>query len=512
MVLFTSLLVAGTGAGTATLAGVTTALEVVRNRGVLELVGLQNEQHSFQLPCDRIRCRVWTTKWHPCHVGFHGDVLLVSGRRAAGEEALILSGAKVSETETFVNLVIKAAEPLRLRFDSSEEASAFAEKVRSAAMLKQDMSELADIVSERKRMLLASMSAPLLRPQESRSSIGSTRHSCGSTRSSCGGERPMVRDVGVGCSLPPASSKRSMQSNMSAGSLGLRSRLPLEDTREVHDDDFDGRQQRDSVHGLRRELSVPLGVPVFALSPNPSGKDLTFQEVTRDSLGQTSFSARPSDAHAPREVPRQVGLRTSEDTDASLLESTSQEESDILSPASSQETSQDDNRVQVPRTRLAVPNGVPMFQLSPDPSGASLTLKADRASQSQPLCSASRKPNQGARSSQHLEVPDMQSGPRALKRWNSETDVSSPQTSPRDPNSFASKVLTGLGLAPAKADLQADTRVDVLKSRFEEACGRKAADAEGQPATGRSMSQPISTWRRCHELNQVEASPNRLSY
>eukprot|EP00440_Ansanella_granifera_P073744 gb/GFBE01080020.1/.p1 GENE.gb/GFBE01080020.1/~~gb/GFBE01080020.1/.p1 ORF type:complete len:399 (+),score=67.82 gb/GFBE01080020.1/:1-1197(+) len=398
MVLFTAVVVAGTSTATAALAGVTTALEVVRNQGVLDLLGFSAGPGPFKVPDGGYtRCLVWTgSRWNRCDVAMRGDVLIVSGRLTVGEEALMLSGSRISETDAFVTIVVKAGEPLRVRFSSGEEASAWASQVRIAAALKQDMSELADMVVERKKQMLASQSAPLLigkHTQEFRMASLTSLHETPRT----------TRDIGVGRTPGSHGSTPRSRNNMS----GSRSQ-PF--VRQVEMED-DVRQTAASPQLLRRELAVPLGVPMYTLSPNPSGADIT--------------------------------LRAS-------------------------------------RSNLAVP------------PCSSMGVQADEA-QIQQVVARKKSPREKSE-----ESPPAKAN-RSMRRAKTfcTSGIGSPVTSPRDEDSFASKVLTGLGLSPAKASLKAETRVDVLKTRFQE--GMTPGRSASQPNLG--VTPPEAT-----------ATPPRLSF
>ncbi|CAE8590194.1 unnamed protein product, partial [Polarella glacialis] len=412
---------AGTSSGAAALAGVTTALDLVRTKGVLEFVGLAKGNAPLQVPfCGYIRCRVWTgSKWSHSDVALRGDILIISGRKLVGEEALILSGALVSVTEAFVTILCKAGGPLRLRFEQDEEADKFGTQVQSAAFLTQDMSQLADLAFERRRQIVERRSMPTLRTVQSEelipgfewqhdaamgsswsdggagenwqdAAVGSNWHevAVGSSwhdaavhaagnngwqdvgvgmtpRGSASGMSPRMgmiehRSVGVGWSPRPGSGTCTPRGLPPAsGRLALsRPPTPSDDTRQLVE----------STQVLRRKLAVPANVPLFNMSPAPSTADLAAD-------------------------PGQGGGRC--------------------------------------REQLAVPANVPLFDMSPDPSTVDL-----------------------AAVHRQVHVPAEDENEDLMANLRGLGEFCDSQESPRDPLSFASKVFHGLGLSPAKEKLK----------------------------------------------------------
>lgn len=187
------------------------------------------------------------------------------------------------------------------------------------------------------------------------------------------------------------------------------------------------------AQALRTRLAVPKGVPMYTLSPCASGELERLDEIPR--LPKPSFKA-PALAPppvapvappvAPLGIPREVS------------------ESSMSQP-------------DMPKLKIHRANSCPSpskhQQLSGDSSTASdLTRHGSTGSVD---AAATERP----RLRRHSETPEVLS------------------TSPRDPESFASKVFMGLGLDSAKASLVAQKRVDVLKTKFEAAKGKSSCSS-----------------------------------
>ncbi|CAJ1410584.1 unnamed protein product [Effrenium voratum] len=123
------------------------------------------------------------------------------------------------------------------------------------------------------------------------------------------------------------------------------------------------------------------------------------------------------------------------------------------------------------RARLAVPKGVPMFNLTPQASGIVTPVTRDDFSrETSGGSTGDEQPGQKGRSKPPKREKDkVEEAARKLRSWTE--DANAAPSPARDPNSFASQVLMGLGLQAAKSTLVAEKRVDVLKTRFEKSKG-----------------------------------------
>lgn len=289
MVVLTCIALASTSTASAALAAV--VLEASRNTNVLELIGLRQAQTVIE-GCDRLECFIWTgSRWTPCTVALHGDVLRVAGRHAVGEEAFILACSQTSEIDVFVTILLKANKSLKLRFDRADMAANFGEQVRIASGLARDMSELADQVVERRHQIIASRSASTLRSQDSRHSLG--RRSTGSLPR----RSPSTRDVGVGGT--PRTPNQAFAPTTPSPSKESPSRkvppLPLQHLTNCHENS-EGRL------ATRRELHLPPHVPMFAMSPSPPGCDHHLEDDgSPESPQKASRKSRSSHAHSSSE-------------------------------------------------------------------------------------------------------------------------------------------------------------------------------------------------------------------
>eukprot|EP00930_Biecheleria_cincta_P094273 TRINITY_DN8521_c0_g1_i1.p1 TRINITY_DN8521_c0_g1~~TRINITY_DN8521_c0_g1_i1.p1 ORF type:complete len:367 (+),score=66.70 TRINITY_DN8521_c0_g1_i1:31-1101(+) len=347
MVVSICMVLASAGTATATVAGGAAAVAAVRNnKNLLELIGLRSGQPVVEEGA-QLQCMIWDgSRWIPCTVALFGDVLLVAGRRAVCDEAFILASAQIAEIDAFVTILLNTKQTLKLRFGQAEEATNFGEQLRAAAALAQEMSQLADRVVRRRQRLFTSRSASTLRSQNSRCSY---YHLSSLSQS----RRSRTRETGVGCT-PRMSTQASTE-----------------------------------------------------CSPTPS-KESSRRTVPSLNLKNLAVAAAAAAAVAANDEDR-------------------------------------------PPTRreLQLPANVPMFEMSPSPSGCDLHPRDDRSLHQlhQDVSTVSRKP-----SNSHL-LSSFETDPIA-------------ETSPRDESSFASQVFLGLGLSAAKAGLDADTRVTALMTRF----------------------------------------------
>ncbi|CAE7227803.1 unnamed protein product, partial [Symbiodinium pilosum] len=303
-------------------------------------------------------CLAWNgLSWLECVVGISGDLLLLSGRKAMGEEAFLLGDAIIYDTDVNVAIVFKAGEPLRLRFQDESGGKDFADGVRKATMFREGMFQLAELAVDMKRKLNSR--------SQSRTSV--------------------------------AFSRSNSLARMAANAVCVDS-----EKSKAWDEEMPQRCAPSSLR-VRNQLAVPTSVPMYALTPTHSSGDLL--------------------AGKDGNLSRQVSSSTRDETP--------------------------------PKAKPVVPR---------------LQLNQVMRAQSCPITP---------------KKEDLKEPPQRLARRNSSPQAAEQHFSPRDPESFASKVLIGLGLTPAKASVQATTRVQAIMSRFEskkkEQGGSDSASSSSSP-------------------------------
>lgn len=201
------------------------------------------------------------------------------------------------------------------------------------------------------------------------------------------------------------------------------------------------KEAQAQAQALRTRLAVPKGVPMYTLSPCASG-DLHVDEIPRLPVPSFKAPALAPPPVAPLTIPR-------ESSESSLQ-------------------AEMPKNPQIPTLKINRANSCP------SPSKLQLSGDSSTASLSSDFAELARRGSTGS-------LGDGDDGGRfGAERTSLRRHSETPQmliTSPRDPESFASKVFMGLGLDSAKASLVAQKRVDVLKTKFEAAKGNSSCSS-----------------------------------
>lgn len=353
---------AGYTAATA-LAGAATVLEMTKaGRSAMEILGLRKAERATMLSAAErtFNCHLWMGfTWRPCVLGMAGDLLVLNGRFV--EEARLMESAHVSVQDFYASVALLVGDPLQLCFHNAAEAQSFAMEVTKRACLKKDMMKLAD----------------------------------------------QAKDLRESLSSATLSSDRSKQN------LSNRSSRRPSKTAERE------KAQAQQAQALRTRLAVPKGVPMYTLSPSPSGDLQVVDEIPRLPVPSFKAVALAPPPVAPLAIPRENG---------------------------SSGTSLPEPKLPTPLKTLKINRA----NSCPSPSKVQHLSAASLSSPAFPVAAAAELPVLR----RHSETQEMMI------------------TSPRDPESFASKVFMGLGLDSAKASLVAQKRVDVLKTKFEAKASR----------------------------------------
>lgn len=193
------------------------------------------------------------------------------------------------------------------------------------------------------------------------------------------------------------------------------------------------KQKEAQSQALRTRLAVPKGVPMYTLSPCASG-DLHVDEIPRLPVPSFKAPALAPPPVAPLAIPAEMPKNP-----------------------------------QIPTLKINRANSCP------SPSKLQLSGDSSTASLSSDFAELARRGSTGS-----LGDGDGDGGRFGAERTSLRRHSETPQmliTSPRDPESFASKVFMGLGLDSAKASLVAQKRVDVLKTKFEAAKGNSSCSS-----------------------------------